>query len=111
MRHLNKTSVKGALGGKGDRRTEIDDIMRHGKKTPGPGHFNPKLDPRIVGGLSYKGDRVSFLDECEYIGKEFPGAGQYKPNYKVVDPHFSTPMYKKAPAKKDWRPKKNNAPD
>lgn len=52
-----------AMGGKGDRRSHLDDLIRSAKKTPGPGHFNPKVESRIVGGVEIKGDRISFLDE------------------------------------------------
>ena len=89
-----KKTVKTALGGKQDRKTVVDEIIRVAKLTPGPGHFNPKINNRIIGGMNMKGDRNSFLDECEYLGKVFPGAGKYHPNYQAVAAHTRTPMYK-----------------
>ena len=58
-----KTAVKSSFGSRGDRKFEIDDLMRISKKTPGSVHFNPKLNTRVIGGMNIKGDRTSFLDE------------------------------------------------
>ena len=91
-----KALLKSALGGKWERRTHLDEVIRSAKKMPGPGHFNPRYNDRVVGNVKIKGERGTFLDEWEYIGLSLPSPGSYNVNLKAISKHTSTPMYKKS---------------
>ena len=101
-----KEGVKSVLGGKWERKTHLDEIIRSAKKTPGPGYFNPRYNNRVVGNVKIKGERGTFLDEWEYIGLTLPSPGSYSFDLKAISKHTSTPMYKKPlKNKEDWKPK------
>jgi len=106
-----KKTSKGSYSLQGERKFEIDDVIRIAKNTPGPGTFNPKRNFRVIGGMNVKSDRNSFLDECEYLGREIPGAGVYEPKYASIEAKTRTPMYRKPKKVEHWKPKKTNDPD
>ena len=109
---LNKSAFKSSLGGKSERITLVDEVIRKAKKTPGPGHFNPKYNNKVKGSVKLKGDRGTFLDECEYVGLSLPAPGNYNPNFNAISKHSSAPKYKNvSKVAEDWRPKKKFAPD